>query len=356
MCAPVKGAPTADGSRPVTISQVASAAGVSVGTVSNHLNRPDLVAEETRARIEAAIARLGWTPNVAVRALRRGRSALVGLVLSDLGNPFFTDVARGVEQAAGEAGLTIILCNSDNSPQREEQHLATLGRYRAAGILITPVGTVPAGHYVELLQRLGSKLVLLARPGRRSDMQIPWVGVDDVHGGRAVGEHLLALGRERVCFVHGPAGTKDHSPERLEGLRRAWKAAGMPADSISSVEAPGLHVHDGVEAGRRLVSALPAPAAVFAANDLLAVGVLQALHEAGVRVPDAVALVGYDDLELAQVVSPRLTSVRQPRVEVGRSAVRLLLSALAEAPPEHAEIIFTPQLIVRGSTAPTSNA
>jgi LacI family transcriptional regulator len=347
-----KNASTDDGSRPVTISHVARAADVSVGTVSNYLNRPDVVAEETRARIEAAIARLGWMPNVAVRALRRGRSALIGLVLSDLSNPFFTDVARGVEQAASEAGLTVILCNSDNSPKREEEHLATLGEYRAAGILITSVGAVPAEHYVELLRRLGSKLVLLARPGRRGGMKIPWVGVDDVHGGRVVGEHLLAIGHERVCFVHGPTRTNDHSPERLEGLRRAWEARGMPADSISSLEGQGLHLHDGVEVGRRLVSALPGPTAVFAANDLLAVGVLEALHEAGVRVPDDVALVGYDDLELAGVVSPPLTSVRQPRIEMGRSAVRLLLSALAEAPADHAEIIFTPQLVVRPSTVP----
>jgi LacI family transcriptional regulator len=205
-----------------------------------------------------------------------------------------------------------------------------------------------------MLHGLGSKVVLLARPGARGEgPDIPWVGVDDVHGGRLVGEHLLAAGHERVCFVHGPLQSHDDSPERYEGLRAAFQAAGRaPSRDITKIEAGGLHVHDGIEAGQRLRELMPGPTAVFAANDLLAVGVLQALHESGVRVPEDIALVGYDDLELAEVVSPPLTSVRQPRFEVGRAAVELLLQELDGTPRNSSEIVFMPELVVRQSTKP----
>lgn len=336
--------------RAVTIADVARTSGLSSGTISNFLNRPEIVAPETRARIEQAIAAVGWIPNVAVRTLRRGYSQLIGLVLSDMTNPFFTDVARGVEDAAATAGYTVILCNSNSDGDREERYLAMLAQHRAAGVLITPVGGLPESHYLSLLERHGSRLVLLAQPRKRRVRGIPWVAVDDHVGGRAVGEHLLGLGHRRICFVRGPSRSQHEARERLEGLRRAIAQVDGTA-SVVELPADGLHINDGHAAGRAFLELRPRPTAVFLANDLLAVGMLKALEEAGVRVPADVSLVGYDDLELAQVVSPSLTTVAQPRYELGAAAVNLLLAQLDGAKRADRQIVFTPELVVRGSTA-----
>jgi LacI family transcriptional regulator len=338
--------------RSVTIADVAEASGVSPGTISNYLNRPHIVAPKTRERIERAIADVGWVPNVAVRTLRRGHSQLIGLVVSDLGNPFFVDVARGVEQAANAAGYTLVLGNSAGQADREERYLATLAEHRAAGVLITPVGGQSDEHYLTLAERYGTRLVLLAQPRKRTLQNVPWVAVDDVHGGRLVAEHLLALGHRQICLIHGAAPSQHETSERLEGFRRALGAVhAPPRPTLVELVARGLHVGDGVEAGMALLALRPRPTAVFLANDLLAVGLLKALNDARVRVPDDVSVVGYDNLELTQVTSPALTTVAQPRYELGVAAIRLLLDWL-QARDGDREVFFTPELVVRQSTGP----
>ena len=340
-----------DGSR-ITIARVAARAGVSVGTVSNYINRPEIVAEPTRARIAQAIEDLGWVPNIAVRTIRRGRSALIGLVLSDISNPFFTDVARGVEQAASERGFTVILCNSDDSLTREDACLRTLSEYRAAGMLITPVSAADDERYLEMLRHQDSKFALLARPGPRPDPAIPWIGVDDVHGGRLVGDHLLDAGHVCICFVHGSEESHHVAQERFQGLVSAIEDHGLdPTETVREIQTDGLRFSDGIEAAVRFDRLDPRPTAIFAANDLLAVGLLRGLHDRGLRVPTDVAVVGYDDLDIAHVVTPTLTSVRQPRFELGKAAVRLLEAEISGATDSHAELIFTPELVVRESSA-----
>jgi LacI family transcriptional regulator len=339
--------------RKVTIADVARASGLSAGTISNYLNRPHLVAPATRERIERAIESVGWVPNVAVRTLRRGYSQLIGLVLSDMDNPFFTDVARGVEDAAAAAGFTVVLCNSHADAQREERYLATLAEHRTAGVLVTPVGGLTEDHYVSLRERQGSRLVLLALPRKRRGRGIPCVVVDDVVGGRAVGRHLLELGHRTFCFVRGPVSTQHAASERLQGLRRAFSSIrSEPKPTLVQIAAPGLHLSDGFEVGRQFLELSPRPTAVFLANDLLAAGMLKTLELAGVRVPEDVSVVGYDDLDLARVVSPALTTVAQPRYEVGRAAVALLLGQLGDGDGGDSEIVLKPKLVVRDSTAP----
>jgi LacI family transcriptional regulator len=338
--------------RKATIADVADASGLSAGTISNYLNRPHVVAPATRERIERAIESVGWVPNVAVRTLRRGYSQLIGLVLSDMDNPFFTDVARGVEDAAAAAGFTVVLCNSHAEAQREERYLATLAEHRTAGVLVTPVGGLTEEHYVSLRERHGSRLVLLALPRTRGGRGIPRVVVDDVVGGRSVGKHLLALGHRSFCFVRGPASTQHAGTERLQGLRRAFSTVrSEPRPTVVQIAAPGLHLNDGFEAGRQFLALSPRPTAVFLANDLLAAGMLKALELGGVRVPGDVSVVGYDDLDLARVVTPTLTTVAQPRYEVGQAAVSLLLGQLGDGAPVDSEIVLVPELVVRDSTA-----
>jgi LacI family transcriptional regulator len=330
----------------VSVREVAAWAEVSLGPVSNVLNRPESVAPATRERVEAAIAELGFVRNEAARALRAGHSRSLGLVVLDVSNPFFTDVAAGVESVADERGMTIALCNSGEDHEREQRHLARLAEQRVQGVLITPVDDDS-----EQLRRLvgrGVPVVLVDRPApgpvRCS------VAVDDVDGGRQVAEHLLQQGHSRVAFVGGPLHIRQVS-DRRRGLAEGLTAAGA---ELKLVETAALSLAEGRRAAERLLAGTSRrrPTALACANDLLALGALQGLVAAGVRVPEDMAIVGYDDIAFAAAATVPLTSVRQPRDLLGRTAAELLLEEI-EAPAGHChqQVQFTPELVVRASTA-----
>ncbi|MDX6217467.1 MAG: LacI family transcriptional regulator [Frankiales bacterium] len=321
-------------SRPAGIKAVAERALVSVGTVSNVLNRPDQVAAPTRARVEAAMRELGFVRNSSAGSLRAGRSHALGLVVLDIGNPFFTDVARGVEQAAAEQGYAVLLCNSDGSPARQATHLRFLEEHRVDGVLLTPADSDL--DRVRELEARGTSVVLVdeaAQPDRCS------AAVDDIRGGQLVGEHLLSRGRERVAYVTGPDSIRQCA-DRGRGL----EDTGL---HVRRVEIDALTGAAGYAAARRVTRT----DAVFCANDVVALGVLRALLEQGVRVPDDVALVGYDDIEFAATAAVPLTSIRQPALQLGRTAALMLLDEIS-APAEHAhqQVLFTPELVTRRST------
>ncbi|MGV9193768.1 LacI family DNA-binding transcriptional regulator [Microbacterium sp. MC2] len=335
----------------VSVRDVAEAAGVSVGTVSNVLNHPEKVAPETVARVQAAIARLGFVRNDAARQLRAGRSRTIGLVVLDLRNPFFTEVARGAEQRAAERGLSVLVANSDDDAARESTHLDLFEQQRAFGVLITPVG--------EDLQRLGRlrdrgiQSVLVDRES--PDGAIASVAVDDVEGGRLAAAHLLEIGRRRLAFVAGPH-TIPQVADRLAGARAA--VAAVPGASLEVIERPTLTVLDGRAAGEAILArpAAERPDAVFAANDLLAVGLLQAFAiMGGARVPDDIALIGYDDIDFAAATVVPLSSIRQPARLIGATAVDLLLEEV-ETPREARAVRFQPELVVRESTVGAGDA
>jgi LacI family transcriptional regulator len=334
------------------IKDVAALAGVSVGTVSNVLNRPANVGDATRARVEKAIAELGFIRNESARQLRAGRSRTVAYVLLDAGNPFFTDVARGVEETAREAGLALFLCNSDQDAKREDDYLDLLVEQRVRGVLVTPVD--PDGDRLAALPGRGVPVVLLDR-AQHGGFEGCSVSVDDVEGGELAVAHLLELGHTRIAFVGGPTGIVQVR-ERLEGARRALAAAGLEDGALVEIITDGLTVAEGRTAGER-ITGMPArvrPTAAFCANDLLALGLLQQLTQLGVAVPDDVAIVGYDDIEFAAAAAVPLTSVRQPRHLLGRTAAELLLEEDAAgnggAPHEHRQVQFSPDLVVREST------
>lgn len=333
---------------PVSIRDVAARAGVSVGTVSNVLNRPDIVAEPTRSRVQAAIAQLGFIRNESARQLRAGRSRTIGLVVLDVANPFFTDVARGVEDEASESGLAVILCNSDDQETKESHYLELLEEHRVQGILITPVAA--DGDRLARLQRRGTPVVLVdSRSPSRGQCS---VSVDDVLGGELAAAHLLAEGHERIAFVGGPP-TFRQVTDRREGAVRALERAGRSTADLHVVETAALNVAAGQRAGAEIADLPPAhrPTAVFCANDLLALGVLQEMTARRLRVPGDVAIVGYDDIDFAAAAAVPLSSVRQPRHQLGRTAAQLLLDeALGEEGHQHRQVVFEPELVVRRSS------
>jgi LacI family transcriptional regulator len=333
---------------PVSIREVAALAGVSVGTVSNVLNRPDVVAESTRTRVQAAIKTLGFIRNESARQLRAGRSRTIGLVVLDVANPFFTDVARGVEDAASESGLAVILCNSDDQQAKESRYLELLEEHRVQGILITPV--YGADERLARLQRRGTPVVLVdSRSPSRGQCS---VSVDDVLGGDLAVSHLLAVGHERIAFVGGPMSIRQVA-DRRDGAVRALERSDGTGNDLYVIETPALNVLAGQQAGAALAE-LPAetrPTAVFCANDLLALGVLQEMTAHRIRVPENVALVGYDDIDFAAAAAVPLSSVRQPRHQLGRSAAQLLIDeTLGEQAHQHRQVVFEPELVIRQSS------
>jgi LacI family transcriptional regulator, galactose operon repressor len=333
----------------VSIKDVATHAGVSVGTVSNVLNRPSMVRPTTRARVEAAIAQLGFVPNASARQLAAGRSKTISYVVLDAGNPFFTDVARGMEDVARGLGLSLFLCNSDQDAEQEDRYLEQLTQMRALGVLITAVDY--GNPRLQKVRDAGVPVVLV---DRAPDQAIDWctVGVDDVAGGELAVSHLLENGHQRIALIGGPPDIPQVA-DRHEGALKAVHAAGRPEAGFTWIRTDALNIAEGRRAGQRLLG-LPQrrrPTAVFCANDLLALGLLQHLTQAGVRVPDDVAIVGYDDIEFAAAAAVPLTSVSQPRHLIGRTAVNLLLDEAAQpAEHEHQHVVFPPELIARASS------
>jgi len=331
----------------VSVRDVAAAASVSVGTVSNVLNRPDKVAPGTVARVMAAIDELGFVRNDAARQLRAGRSRSIGLVVLDVRNPFFTDVARGAEDRAAEDSMTILLGNSDENPDREGSYLDLFEEQRVHGVLISPLtDDLPR---LERLRSRGTPVVLVDREA--PDRSFSSVAVDDVMGGELAVRHLAEIGRRRVAFVGGPSSIRQVA-DRLEGARRAVEAT--PGMSLEVVETDFLTVLQGRAAGESIRErpAWERPDAIFAANDLLAMGVLQALVMRGtVRVPQDVALIGYDDIDFASAAVVPLSSIRQPASVIGYTAVDLLMRE-ASMPEgfEREQVVFQPELVVRDST------
>ncbi|GAB1817698.1 LacI family DNA-binding transcriptional regulator [Herbidospora sp. RD11066] len=320
----------------VGIKDVADHAGVSPGTVSNVLNRPEKVSEPTRLRVEAAIRELGFVRHGSASTLRAGHSKTIGLALMDIANPFFADLVTGVEETAGERGYAVILGNSAGSVVREQRNLLVLAEHRVRGVLITPTGENPA----QRLRERGISVVLVDHPAARPDQCS--VAVDDVAGGAMAAGHLRERGAASITYVTGPL-TIRQCLDRRTGAERGG--------SVQVIEMTGMTANDGQAAAAKMLSEGALPDAVFCANDLMALGLLRELTRAGVRVPEDVALVGYDDIDFAAASSVPLTSVRQPTHALGRVATDLLLDE-CDNPATHAhqQIMFQPELVIREST------
>lgn len=332
--------------RSVSVKDVAAAAGVSLGTVSNVLNRPEKVLPATRDHVLAVIDELGFVRNDAARQLRAGTNRAVGMVVLDIRNPFFTDVAQGVEERLAEHRRPLILGNSGQQAARESTYLDLFEEQRVSGLLITPVGQV-----LPRLRRLrdrGTAVVVVDR--RTGAREFSSIAVDDKRGGRLAAQHLVETGRRRIAFVGGPKGLSQVK-HRLLGAQEV--VDGAPGARLDFLETPMMDAGAGRQAGEQLLAGAERrrPDAIFAANDLIALGVLQALTLAGLRVPDDIAIIGYDDIDFAASAAIPLSSVRQPREQLGAVAADTLLEVIADPSAKVRDVVLEPELVVRRSTA-----
>jgi LacI family transcriptional regulator len=331
----------------VTIRDVADQAGVSLGTASNVLNRPEVVAPATLARVLEVIDRLGFVRSSAAHQMRGGASRCFGAVVLDASNPFSTETIRGLEDAVNELGCAVVVCSSDGSPEREARYLRLLEEQRVQGIVITPA--TRSVRHLETLRDRGTLVVLLDRQSK--DGELCSVSVDHARGGELAGRHLFDLGHRRIAFINGPLHLTQCS-ERRRGIRRAARQAGLDADEcIVEFTIDPITAFDQAVLAVDAFLVLPdGPTGVVCVDDRVAFTVLRVLGERGVRVPRDISVVGYDDVDFAAMFSPALTSIRQPKYELGRAAGRLLIDETLDPRHRHGDIRFEPELIERQST------
>ena len=333
----------------VTIKDVAREAGVSVGTASQALGGSPAVREETRRRVLAVAKRLRYQPSALARGLVTRRTHTVGLLISDIANPFFIRAVRAVEDVAQENGYNVILCNTDEDPAKETQYLRVLMEKRVDGIILaTTAGSLQAVRDVRWRR---VPLVLFDRELPR--VATDTVKVDSVLGGRLATEHLLGLGHRRIGIIHGPL-VRSTGAERLQGYLTALKTAGIrPIPEL--IREGNFKQDSGYELTKALLEVSLPPTALFCTNNLMTVGALQALRERKIRIPDALSLVGYDDMEWWTLTHPPLTTVGQPVYDLGLEAMRLLLAQIGREKKRHPKrVVLKPELILRDSCGPPS--
>jgi LacI family transcriptional regulator len=336
-----------------TISDVAKRAGVSAMTVSRVVNSTGYTSAETRGRVEAAIEELGYVPNALARQLRSKRTKTIALVVSDISNPFFTTIARGAEDVAVGHGFSVMYCNTDESEAEEEQYLLMLIERQVDGVLLVPARS--SGTSFRLLQAHGMPVVVMDR--RVAARNVDSVLCDSEAGAFALTRHLIELGHRRIAVLTGRRNVST-SVDRVAGCRRALEEAGLTlGDEL--VHYGGFNFGKLNQAdGHRMVEEVLAapgerPTAVFAANNFIAFGAMRALGEAGLRVPDDMSVVAFDDLPEGWVAEPFLTVAAQPAYEIGHRAAALLLSHISGDHAATGESIVLPfELILRRSSAP----
>jgi len=330
-----------------SVRDVAERAGVSVGTVSHALNHPERVADSTLERVRAAIAELGFVRSETARRLRHGGSSLVGVLVHDISNPFFTEAARGIEDRLREDNRVPMLGSTDSDPDRERELMSLLAGLDVRGVIVTP-STSTLDNLAVLAGR-GIRIVLMDHPPISEEL--PTVSGDDVAGARAAVAHLVELGHRRIGFVNGPLSVRQ-SIDRRDGVLAALSEAGLdPAEVLREVEAAsggqGYTADAGAVGAAELLRADPPPSALFCANDQLAIGAMREIRRRGLAIPDDVAIVGYDDVDIASELITPLTSVHVPMRDIGRAAADLLLADGSQV----RHVSFAPELVVRASTA-----
>jgi len=327
------------------INDVAQRAGVSTTTVSHVVNATRFVKEATRLRVEAAVRELGYVPSAVARSLKHNATRTFGMVIPNNSNPYFAEVLRGVEDRCFAAGYNVILCNSNDDPKRQASYLRVLAEKRVDGLVLVTSDRDPG--LADVMGELNIPVVLVDReiPGLACDI----VEVDHVTGGLIATQHLLSLGHPRIACISGPPGLSPSS-QRRAGWKKALAEAGV-ARLVGDLARGDFSSRGGYLAMQTLLRREPRPSAVFVCNDLMAFGALAAANEAGVAVPGELSIVGYDDIELAAYSAPPLTTVAQPKQQIGRMAAELLLSRMTGNPSEPRRVMLEPRLKTRLSTA-----
>lgn len=332
-----------------TIKDVAAKAGVSIGTVSNVVTGNRFVSSQTTGRVREAMTELGFSPNGVASSLRSRRTRTIGLIVPDNANPFFAEIARAIEQANTAVGFGLMLCNTQRSPELAAASVRLLVEKRVDGIILA------AATDAETLRpavAAGVPIVLVDSdvPGVRADA----VFVDHGLGGELAARHLFELGhREIACITGFP--TRACSRERLAGFRAVLHRVGVALPDARVAESD-FHADTGYRATLALLDRDPAITAIFAVNDLAALGTIRACHDRGRAVPDRVSVIGFDDIGLADLMSPRLSTIRQPISEIGRLAIEVLAARLADPARAEQRSVLPVELVARESTAPLSEA
>ncbi len=333
-------------SRNVTIVDVAQEAEVSYATVSRVINNGAHVRPEKRERVLRAMAKLGFTVNQQARSLRAGRSQVIGLLVHDLGTSYIGEIIRGIEAELSAASYDLMLYTTHRRKTKEATYVSAITRGMADGLLLVLPRNPEA--YLESLRQRHFPYVLIDHQG--IDETGPAVGATNWQGAYDATQHLLGLGHRRIGFITGQV-EMGCARDRLAGYRAALAAAGVPADPALVREGDFFQPHG--FAGARALLALPQPpSAIFASNDVSAFGVMEAVRDAGKRLPDDMSIVGFDDIPQAAQVNPTLTTVRQPLEQMGRTAARMLLEIIGDPDRPAARVELPTELIVRASTRP----
>lgn len=328
-----------------TIIDVARVAGVSKSTVSRVIRGDDtLVRERTREKVLQAIEQLGYERNAVAGSLRTNRTFTIALIIPDIANPFWPEVARGVQDVLSPQGYALVLACSDWHRQREQDYLAMARRNRFDGIMINPAGLTN-----DDLRRARMPVVILGLGGGSFDFDA--VGSDSYTGTTMALQYLLGLGHHHIGLISGQSNRMTRS-SRLASYLDFHRDQGMPIDDDLIVECP-FDQECGRQSMRQLLTVSPAPTAVFAANDILAIGALHAIHEAGLRVPQDISIIGMDDIYAVSVTTPPLTTIAKHKYDTGKRAATFLLERIqGPGPPEPRRYEEACRLVVRGSTMP----
>ncbi len=335
--------------RKVSIQDIAKAAGVSHTTVSRALRNSPLISREVRERIQSVAQQLDYTPNALAQGLKMQRSNTIGLVVTTIADPFVGRVVRGIEEVAQAAGMSVILSASYNDPEREMETIENFQRRRVDGIIVAAAQI--SDQYAHRLSRIDVPTVVINHQAESDLALLHSIAVDDYMGARQAVEHLLGLGHRRIGYL-GAGNRPRSNRRRLQAYRDALHEAGLDAAEWVRIASPEHRYHsDDVMAGRTLLPELldGGVTALFCYNDMIAIGGLLACSERRLRVPEQFSLIGFDDIELAQYVTPGLTTIHQPKLRLGQMAMEMLLELVAGR--EVCDQVLATELILRGTTA-----
>jgi LacI family transcriptional regulator, galactose operon repressor len=329
-----------------TVADVARKAGVSVSTAARVLSGSGYASERTRRLVLEAAKELGYVPNQIARSLRTRRTRMIGLLIGDVENFFYSAIAKHVESVAKEAGYHVVLCNSDDDPQNEREYLQLLEGMHVDAVIVTPTPK-NRRHLARLMER---DIVIVQVDRRVEGLSADAIVVDNEAGAASAVTHLVEAGHERIGMLMGELGVQT-ADQRLAGYKRALKEHGIPIRQ-SLIKGSSFHREHAIEDATALIHSKPAPTAIFAANNILAEGALIALDQQGMRVPRDVSLVAFDDVHWMSMVEPPLTTVRQPVADMARSAAELVLRRLGEGRRARpSTMVFRTELVERASVA-----
>ncbi len=331
----------------VNIFDVAKLAKVSIATVSRVTSNKEGVNEDTKARVLEAMEKLGYRPNSAARTLRISKSNIIIVLMVNIKNSFFSEFIRGIEEVARKAGYYILIGSTDGDPEKEKEYIELIQESRVDGVILTTAGVLDDSTIKKISQSSPVVLTFDYVPNQ----SIPSISIDNESASRKITNHLIGLGHKRIAHITGYMG-RLQSQTRLHGYKQALSQHSIAVEE-SLIQEGGYLLKDGYLATQKLLSFDNLPTAIYGGNDNVAIGALKAVLDAGLRVPEDIAIVGFDDVDMASYMTPGLTTIHQPRYEIGKRAMGLLLKKIEKEEVDFGHIILEDQLIIRESCGAT---